>query len=941
MAASDEWRWTDDQGVQRVVRADELRSALLSSVLAPSTLVWREGMERWVPASTIPELYGVDAMSDASTTDASMAAPTLDDTAGRATSGSSNAARSPEPPPLVLPDRVVQNAPQAGSRADTGRPTPTELLQSGQSANASASGAPRPAAGQAPIAAPLKISAAPAPRPVTQGRNNTKVESATASKAGASAWRKPTKAKADEDVTLVADAHEAFKLKSPSENAPPAAPKEEPKEAPKEPSRVASSLATRRPVTRTAVLPNEPVGRRETKSIAQSRPASAPPPHPLPVRKNPSVPPAVVPRPPNTSPPPANRTPDPARSTAFMGTRGAGGDVENPKIPAAPRIGEFPKSGFAIVENTSTDSTGVLPLGGSYATEPTVDRAALPSYTEGAPPFAERTPMGASGSVKVAPMPASALASYPPVPAPMGVAPAMSPRVDGELHGRPHNEGARPASQPPPAHAHVQARVPLPSHPPPGHSPGGYSAPPPPYSAPPPPMALGSPGVPEFKGAAAPDAPQGELRATGVMPLVNPKRTHSPNADPDASERPIQSIPPPGKAGDPVVVPLSSLFGAGAMLIAMAVSAFFVGRCSVGTQPSNTQVRAVLGAVPQLARAAVPSPPKPCWMAKQPVRWAPGVLQSVPADVAPAPNGVVVAYARDTRETGLVSVDFSTGSFEDKSVDKSEADIARVFAPRDGGKLVYTTKGAAGPLAPFVYTPNAAPKVLGIAARGTPSASVSIADSPDASPASLWNVPPVDDDKGLDAARVLALPPDQYAVVFRRGGNILGGFFGDDRKPRGDLGVVTGSGGNIGKPSLGTNGREIGVIFADKATADGAWEIRVGRAPLGGMPRETVVIPLPKGGPGGDAFAPDIAGIPDGRWVIVWTEGKSGAYAVRAQTFASDFKPLGDPIAVSPPAGNFGQAVVGVAGGYVTTMFLSKGATGSYELWGAVLQCGS
>ena len=52
-----------------------------------------------------------------------------------------------------------------------------------------------------------------------------------------------------------------------------------------------------------------------------------------------------------------------------------------------------------------------------------------------------------------------------------------------------------------------------------------------------------------------------------------------------------------------------------------------------------------------------------------------------------------------------------------------------------------------------------------------------------------------------------------------------------------------------------------------------------------------------------------------------------------------DFSPLGDPIALSPPAGNFGQGVIGVAGAYAATVFLSKGPS-SYELWGAVLQCG-
>ncbi len=70
----------------------------------------------------------------------------------------------------------------------------------------------------------------------------------------------------------------------------------------------------------------------------------------------------------------------------------------------------------------------------------------------------------------------------------------------------------------------------------------------------------------------------------------------------------------------------------------------------------------------------------------------------------------------------------------------------------------------------------------------------------------------------------------------------------------------------------------------------------------------------------------------------MWTEGAQGSRAVRAQTLSADFAPLGDPIALSPPAGNFGQGVIGVVEGHAATVFLSKGAS-SYELWGAVLQC--
>ena len=56
MAGSGEkWRWADPQGAQRLVHADELRSALSSGALPPYTLVWREGMSEWQPAYLVPQ----------------------------------------------------------------------------------------------------------------------------------------------------------------------------------------------------------------------------------------------------------------------------------------------------------------------------------------------------------------------------------------------------------------------------------------------------------------------------------------------------------------------------------------------------------------------------------------------------------------------------------------------------------------------------------------------------------------------------------------------------------------------------------------------------------------------------------------------------------------------------------------------------------------------
>lgn len=56
MAGTDQWRWTDSKGVQRLLSADELRAALADGRLPADILVWRRGMPKWCPASEVAEL---------------------------------------------------------------------------------------------------------------------------------------------------------------------------------------------------------------------------------------------------------------------------------------------------------------------------------------------------------------------------------------------------------------------------------------------------------------------------------------------------------------------------------------------------------------------------------------------------------------------------------------------------------------------------------------------------------------------------------------------------------------------------------------------------------------------------------------------------------------------------------------------------------------------
>jgi hypothetical protein len=381
---------------------------------------------------------------------------------------------------------------------------------------------------------------------------------------------------------------------------------------------------------------------------------------------------------------------------------------------------------------------------------------------------------------------------------------------------------------------------------------------------------------------------------------------------------------------------VSSLLSAGGALILMVVLSFFAGRSSVGERSRGVETaRATLGDTPAWARDALPAPARPCWVARQPRLWAPLVAKSIPFDVAPTSAGALaVGYARSSAEAVGIEVDPGKGAVAEVFSRKVEGAVARVFPTPGRDEKFAVTLEAEGAIRSAVHVGGASPLVVGLA-----EGAVVAAERAGEATTSLWQVSAGEGREALDALRVAPAGAQGHAVTFRRDKAIWGGWIGPRRTAVGQLTQVTGSGGAIGKPSLGWNGREVAVVFADRPADGRRWEIRVGRAPFGEMPAATQVFPLPEGGPGGDAFAPDITGLPDGRWLLVWTEGPAGSRAMRAQTLGADLAPAGDPIALSPPAGNFGQGILGVAGTYVGAVFLSKPAA-TYELWGVILQCG-
>jgi hypothetical protein len=194
----------------------------------------------------------------------------------------------------------------------------------------------------------------------------------------------------------------------------------------------------------------------------------------------------------------------------------------------------------------------------------------------------------------------------------------------------------------------------------------------------------------------------------------------------------------------------------------------------------------------------------------------------------------------------------------------------------------------------------------------------------------------------IDAIRVAHGADGSHAVVFRRHGAIHGAMIGSDRSPLGDVMRIAGAGAPpgspVGTPTIAVNDKSVAVAFADRASSEEPWSIRIGTAPLGSFPATTTPFVAPPGGPGGATLAPALAGLPDGRWLLVWTEGSGGAHDVRGVTLGADLSPLGSALTVSREGSNAGQGAVALRKGRGLVAYLALTEEG-YEVWGTGVDC--
>ncbi len=292
---SDEWRWADPQGQQRLVRTDELRAALANGIIPPNAPVWQKGWTEWRAANDVPELQ-----SGKNGTAPAAPAPAA---AAKAPDEKPGAGEQPPPPPRYVPAagkvQPATDIPATAStspamvaaraaRAAVSKKTVMGIAPAGPGANAP------PKAGPAPVlpslaAKPPQTSASRAPSPPSSASDALKRALPE------SASRAPQKAAGAATVVGVPA------IPDPRDPAPAPAPSPAPAAASPAPAAASPAPGATSPSPRPGAIAEQPQkdksGKRQTLILYGGAPQDDEAPAEPPASAAPAAPPIVVPAP--------------------------------------------------------------------------------------------------------------------------------------------------------------------------------------------------------------------------------------------------------------------------------------------------------------------------------------------------------------------------------------------------------------------------------------------------------------------------------------------------------------------------------------------------------------------------------------------------------------------------------------------------------------------
>lgn len=181
-----------------------------------------------------------------------------------------------------------------------------------------------------------------------------------------------------------------------------------------------------------------------------------------------------------------------------------------------------------------------------------------------------------------------------------------------------------------------------------------------------------------------------------------------------------------------------------------------------------------------------------------------------------------------------------------------------------------------------------------------------------------------------------------FGLVFRRK-NVVGVALargGDSPSPQGALSYFNGLGAAVGSPVVAVNDGVVVAAWADRASAEGAWGLRLVRLHAGAPAAEPRMFALPPGGKGGSAISPSIAALEQKGFLLVWSEGPPAERGVRAVALSETGEAVGTPIDISSAGSNAGQGQGAVASSGRGVVAFLQSSGGGFELVATPVTCG-
>jgi hypothetical protein len=892
---SDEWRWADPQGQQRLLRGDELRAALSDGVLAPNTPVWRRGWTEWRAANEVPELMSSALAAENGVVLNVPPPPLFVVTAQSEFEGKPNLAEvardEPPPPPRYVP---IPTAKKSDSRTVGAAKTEAAAKRPDVPKNNPKADVPKPE--------PTKVSPTQAPQPVAK----VPLKSVSETKGPAPAPLGNATAK------------------------PAEAPRAKPAEKPAEPALKAAEKPAAGPLKTVVGVPAldlagkaaeptpAPTATAALAGALAKKPTKPPPPVP---KKSEAPPPTVkasdAPAPPKRldtptampAPPPlpvaASAPASPAPPTAA--TR------PQPSVTKNPTLLDFAEAAPPKQLSPTAGAQAPIVVPAARAVQPgAVTQPPPPSWSEGA--VAEPVPR--SPKAPTVETPIEELSGS-----------ILLPESDSHVPPAPVEELST---------SELQSDASIPSvtavKPPPLGTTGTL---------------LGMAPPPLKRPEKQPDDDETETKAARTSKDVEEVVPRPPASRAGLHDmRELLREQPPARRG--ALLALGALVAVGMLGLGVracsggaadtigptASTSAKAGTTLAATTTASTAATATTAAVASTAAPPPPPAPKPlaCALAGEERVVGPKAMVPSGVEVGVFGGSAVLGFAVAAREPVLVPFDLGTGSAGTAHRLKASDTVRRV-TPLAANKGVADVDRKGDELQGRRLIATSPPIEIG-------ASDASLAWAP-AGTEKITKLAPLGAEGNVEAVR--GVPTDSgFAYVYRQAGAVWVGAAKGDGKAYESLGEplrIPGLGPQVGSPALAASGDTVLVAWSDRPSAEAPWGIRLLAWKPGTSADAAQAFPIPPGGMGEQAMSPGLAALPNGQFLLVWTEGPVASHQVRAQVLDASGKPSGAALTISGEGVNAGQgqAAIGKDGRGAVAFLASTGK--GFEVRAAPLAC--